>query len=131
MLYNIRQIDQKYDLEEIVKEHKQNKNYFDVAEDSLDESKVMEEYKCAIIAFRKRCIDLPEFPCMSCNKLCFRRECVKIDCCMKPVAGENWQKLLDYIDSHPGYDDGLSDGFVCNYCIGKNSAKAFFQQGVF
>ena len=137
MLYNIRQIDQKLssldcaltngkinDLEEIVKEHKQNKNYFDFAEDSLDESKVMEEYKCAMIAFRKRCIDLPEFPCMSCNKLSFRRECVKIDCCMKPVAGENWQKLLDYIDSHPGYDDGLSDGFVCNYCIGK------FRQGI-
>ena len=38
---------------------------------------------------------------------------------MNPVAGENWQKLLDYIDSHPGYDDGLSDGFVCNYCKGK------------
>ena len=47
MLYNIRQIDQKLssldcaltngkinDLEEIVKENKQNKNYFDVAEDS-------------------------------------------------------------------------------------------------
>ena len=84
MLYNIRQIDKKIssldcaltngdvnDLEEIVKEHKQSKKYFDVREDCLDESKVMEEYKCAMIAFKKRCIDLPEFRCMSCNKLCY------------------------------------------------------------
>ena len=30
----------------------------------LDESKVMEEYKFAMVAFKKRCIDLPEFPCI-------------------------------------------------------------------
>ena len=61
---------------------------------------------------------------MSCNKLCFRKECIKIDCCVKPLVGENWQRLLNYIDSHPGYDDWLSDGYVCNYCIEK------FRQGV-
>ena len=59
MLYDIRQVDKKIssldcaqtngnvnDLKEIVKEHKQNKNYYDVREDCLDESKVMKEYKC-------------------------------------------------------------------------------------
>jgi len=40
------------DLEETVKERKQNKNYFDVREDCLDESEVMEEYKCAMVAFK-------------------------------------------------------------------------------
>ena len=63
MLYNIRQIDQKLslldcaltnskinDLEEIVKEHKQ-KN--DVTEDCLDESKLIEEYKCAWLLLEK------------------------------------------------------------------------------
>ena len=56
---------------------------------------------------------------MSCNKLCFRRECVKLDRCGKPVTGDEWQKLLDHIANHPAPDDGLSEGYICNFCIGK------------
>ena len=143
MLYNIRQVDNKLcsidcalttgnvaDLEQIVKEHKQSKSSYAVYDDGIDENKVMEEYIVAIVAFKKRRLELPEFPCMSCNKFCFRRECIKLDHCLKPVTGENWQRLLDYIDSHPGFDDGLSDGYICNYCI-VNFGKAFFQHGAF
>ena len=72
-----------------------------------------------MVAFKKQCLDLPEFPCMSCSKLCFRRDSVKLDCCLKPVTSDNWQRLLEYIDSHLSFDDGLSDGYICNYCIGK------------
>ena len=132
MLYNIRRVDKRLssidcaltkgdidDLKEIIKEHKQSKSSYAVSHDGIDEGKVMEEYSGAMVAFKKRCLELPEFPCMSCNKLCFRRECIKLDRCLKPVTGENWQRLLDYIDSYPGFDDDLSDGYICNYCIGK------------
>ena len=132
MLYSIRRIDNKLSaldcaltqgnvtqLESIVTEHRQKKSQFTVCGDAIDESKLMEEYKDAVLAFKKRMLDLPVFPCMSCNKLCFRRECVKLESCGKPVTGEHWQRLLDYIDSHPAYDDGLSEGYICNYCIGK------------
>ena len=66
MLYKIRQIDKEIisidcaltngnvnDLEELVKEHKQSKNYFEVNEDGLDESKAMEEYKFAMVVLKK------------------------------------------------------------------------------
>ena len=33
-----------------------------------------------------RCLDLPKFPCMSCNKLSFRRDCVILDSCLKPIT---------------------------------------------
>ena len=106
-------------LEQIVKEHKQSKSSYAVCDDGIDESKVMEEYSAAMVAFKKRCLDLPESPCMSCSKLCFRRDSVKLDSCLKPVTGDNWLRLLEYIDSHPGFDDGLPEGYICNYCIGK------------
>ena len=38
---------------------------------------------------------------------------------------ENWQRLLEYIDSHPGFDDGLSDGYICigKFCEGVLPAR--------
>ena len=66
MLYNIRRADRNLSsldcaltmgnitvLEQIVKEHKQSKSSYAVCDDGIDESKVMEEYSPAMVAFKK------------------------------------------------------------------------------
>ena len=73
----------------------------------------------AFVAYKKHCLELAEFPCMSCNKLCFKRECVLLERYKIPVTGNAWNLLMDYLDSHPVPDDSLSTGYICKFCIEK------------
>ena len=53
---------------------------------TIDENKILETFMNAFVAYKKRCLELAEFPCMSCNKLCFKRECVLLERCRIPVT---------------------------------------------
>ena len=86
---------------------------------SIDETKVLKTFMNAFVAFKNRCLECAEFPCMSCNKLCFKRECVLLERCRLPITGNAWNLLLEYLDSHPVPDDSLSTGYICKFCIEK------------
>ena len=86
---------------------------------SIDETKVLEAFMNAFVAFKSRCLECAEFPCMSCNKLCFKHECVLLEWCRLPITGNAWNLLLEYLDRHPVPDDSLSTGYICKFCIEK------------
>ena len=86
---------------------------------TIDESKILETYMNAFVAYNNRCLDCAEFPCMSCNKLCFKRECVLLERCRAPIAGHAWDLLMEYLESHPAPDDALCTGYICKFCIEK------------
>ena len=60
-------------LEEIIKEEKEMKrsNNYSVSCNALDESKIKKDNSIAIKAFNTRNLQLAEYPCISCMKLCF------------------------------------------------------------
>ena len=107
-------------LHKTVTEQKHNNyTYGGTCSMAIDETKILEKFMNTFVLYNKKCSELAEFPCMSCNKLCFKRECVLLECCKLPVTGNAWQSLLEYLDSHPTPDDGLSSGYICKYCIEK------------
>ena len=73
----------------------------------------------AFVAYKNHCSEWAEYPCMSCNKLCFRRECVLLERCRLPVSGNAWNLFMEYLDSHPAPKDDLNAGYICNFCIEK------------
>jgi len=83
---------------------------FSVAYGNIEETKILAQFNLAFTAHYKRCLDLPEYPCMSCTKLCFRRERVLLESCNRPVNGPVWETFLLYLEEHPLPDDGLPGG---------------------
>ena len=71
----------------------------------------------AFVAYNNRCSECAEFSCMSCNKLCFKHECVLLKWCRSPIAGHAWDLLMEYLESHPALDDALCTGYICKFCI--------------
>ena len=64
-------------LEKIIKEEKETKRFkFTVSRDALDETK---DNAIAIKAFNTRNLQLAEYPCISCTKLCFSCGPVSLD----------------------------------------------------
>ena len=75
-------------------------------------------YKKAFSKFNKRCLDLAKYPCISCDKLSFERECRRIDRLEVVPSNRRWQNLLNIVNSRPDFDDNLPTGYICNYCLG-------------
>ena len=77
-------------LEEIIKEEKEMKrsNNYSVSCNALDESKIKKDNSIAIKAFNTHNLQLAEYPCISCMKLCFKREVTELAACKKPIEGE-------------------------------------------
>ena len=106
-------------LEGIIKKNKQHNRKYSVSCDAVDESKIRKDYAKAMTLFNDRNLDNPEYPCISCTMLCFKRRCTKLGNCKKAIMGTPWQQFLDYYEANPPTDDGLPAGYICNYCLGK------------
>ena len=107
-------------LREISAEQKCAYQSFDVGRiSSIDENNVLKTFMKAYVSYKKRCSEFAEFPCMSCNKLCFKRECVLLERCRIPVTGNAWKFFTEYLDVHTFPDDSLSAGYICKFCIDK------------
>ena len=74
---------------------------------SIDKKNVLKTFMKAYVSYKKRCSKFAEFPCMSCNKLCFKRECVLLERCRIPVTGNPWKLFTEYLDVHTFPDDPL------------------------
>ena len=96
---------------------------YDVSAEVLIEKDIYKTYKRAFSKFNKRCLDLAKYPCSSCDKLSFERECTRIDHLEVVPSNRRWQNLLDFINSRPDFDDNLPTGYICNYCLGYFRSK--------
>ena len=85
----------------------------------IDESIILKTYMNAFVVYKNRCSEWAEFPCISCTKLCFKRECLFLDRCKQPVTGIAWNSFIQYLDTHPAPDDSLHTGYICKFCIEK------------
>ena len=75
-------------LEEIIKEEKETKEFkFTVSHDALDETKLSKDNAIAIKAFNTRNLQLAEYPCISCMKLCFKRDVTELAACKSLSKG--------------------------------------------
>ena len=88
-----------------------------MSRDALDETKLSIDNAIAIKAFNTRNLQLAEYPCISCMKLCFKRDVTELAACRKPIEGGAWKRLLDHYKSNPVVDNGLPTGYICDYCI--------------
>ena len=52
---------------------------YDVLAEVLNEQHIYKAYEKAFLKFNEKCLDVAEYPCMSCDKLCFKRECAEMN----------------------------------------------------
>ena len=57
--------------------------------------------------------------------LCFKRQCTKLDACIKPILEDAWQWFLAHHESAPAVNDGLPTGYICNYCLVTSTTMHF------
>ena len=132
MIYNVKRSDskicgidcalQKGDvlaLKQIVKEQKDARKNMRVLCCNIDESEIYKEFGKAFETYTDQCSNLPEFPCMSCTMLCYKRDCSLVKLCKKPISGSAWEQLNNHLEHHPAPDDSLPSGYICHYCLGK------------
>jgi len=81
-------------------------------ENKINESDIRLQYDNAFIALKKRSMDRALFPCISCEKLCFQKDCTKICRLKKPLSTDQWQAFQSYTE-----DNGLAGDYICNYCL--------------
>ena len=79
---------------------------------NLNEDEILSKYSKAFAVLTKRSIDTPQFACLSCEKLCFKRNVVDVGKFRKPVSGEQWKKLIDYLQNNLE-----STLYICQYCL--------------
>ncbi|XP_066600006.1 putative autophagy-related protein 11 [Prorops nasuta] len=103
-------------LQEISKEAQENaaahKEKF--TEMNLNEDDIKSQYFLAFKAFTKRSIDIPKWPCISCEKLCFERNVTRIKICNKTYGSKLWSRLLQHLD----YKEN-DTAYICQYCKSK------------
>ena len=97
--------------------------HFPIDNQPLSETQIYEQHKAADEKFGERCLDFAKYPCISCDKLCYRRDCSHLgSLCILPNSCE-WDALVDYNEHRPEHNDGLPEGFICKYCLN------YFRQG--
>ena len=47
---------------------------YDVSAEVLNEQHIYKAYEKAFLKFNEKCLDVAKYPCMSCDKLCFKRQ---------------------------------------------------------
>ena len=80
----------------------------------LNEQYIYKAYEKAFLKFNEKCLEVAKYPCMSCDKLCFKRECAEMNR-LKVIPKK--QNFLDFIESRTEFDDSLPNGYICDYCL--------------
>ncbi|XP_067205359.1 uncharacterized protein [Linepithema humile] len=81
---------------------------------SLDEEKILSQNYEAFTVMKKRLLDTPRFPCVSCEKLCVNSDVSELKKLKKPVEGPFWKNLMTYVTEH-----NSDTGLICKFCLGK------------
>ena len=90
---------------------------YDVLAEVLNEQHIYKAYEKAFLKFNEKCLDVAKYPCMSCDKLCFERECAEMNRLKVIPNNIMWQNFLDFIESRPEFDDNLPNGYICDIVL--------------
>ena len=80
----------------------------------LDEEKIFWQNYEAFKVMKKRLLDFPRLPSISCEKLCVSRDVSKRKKLRKTVDGPFWKNLMAYVTEH-----NTDIGFICKLCLNK------------
>lgn len=80
----------------------------------LDEDRIIDEHSRAFHDLVKRSMDTPKWPCISCEKLCYKRNVVAINRMRKPISGRYWSELQEHVT-----ESEFESGNICHYCLDK------------
>jgi len=75
-------------------------------------------YKKAFSKFNERCLDVPKYPCISCDKLCCQQDCSQVGRLKVVPSNRHWENLLQFTKSRPHSNDDLPNSYICDYCVG-------------
>ena len=90
---------------------------YDVSTSVLNEQDIYETYKKSFSKLYETCQDVPKYPCISCDKLCYQRDCSHMDRLRIVPSNRHWENLLEFTKTRPCFDDGLPNGYICDYCL--------------
>jgi len=82
--------------------------------DCIKEEEIIRKFQQAFKALTKKSLVTPIHDCISCQKLCFRRDVTYLEKIRKPLTCAMWKGLTDYL-----YEYKIKrSSFLCNYCLG-------------
>ena len=96
-----------------------NKRAYRVSSIAIDESLIIKHHSEATEAFNRSSLEVAKYPCISCTKFCYLRKVTEICAIKNPIEGKAWEQFLEHYESNPVVDDGLPDGYLCDYCMKK------------
>lgn len=86
-------------IQDIVKEaHTAQMRQYDVSAEVFNEKHIYKTYGQAFSKYNKRCLDVAKFPCISCDKLCFKREFSQVNRLRSVPCNRNWDILFEFIE---------------------------------
>jgi len=78
----------------------------------LNEDAIIEGHQLAFQNFYKRALDLPTLGCISCHKLCFKKNLIELKNMKSPILHEDWSNLIEFVQGN-----NLPNEFVCKNCL--------------
>ncbi|KAL1447888.1 hypothetical protein WDU94_006568 [Cyamophila willieti] len=84
-----------------------------------NEDDIILRYKKAFQDMTKKSQDLPIHPCLSCERLCYRRDTVEMAKMKKALEGSEWQKLMNY-----ALAQNIPQEHICKNCLTKFRGNA-------
>ncbi|XP_018361467.1 PREDICTED: uncharacterized protein LOC108760158 [Trachymyrmex cornetzi] len=79
---------------------------------SLSEKEIFSEFKNAFKAYTKRCMDTPRYACVSCERLCYKKNVSQFNKFKVQMAESPFIKdLMAYIEKHD-----IQPEYICDYC---------------
>lgn len=78
----------------------------------LNEDAIITGHQLAFQNFYKRALDLPTLACISCHKLCFKKNLIELKNMKSPILHEDWSNLIEFVQ-----ENNLLNEFVCKNCL--------------
>ena len=97
-----------------VKESFKSSEHEQIVELELDEDRIRENLPNAFEDLLNKSKDIPIHPCVSCEKLCYRRNITEIVKFRAPLDTKTWLKLMKFVDERK-----IDYNYVCHYCLSK------------
>jgi len=80
----------------------------------LSDDDIISKYREAFKALTKRSADTPQYVCISCDRLCYKKDVSKINSFRAQINTQIWRDLMAY-----GQERKINVQHICTYCVGK------------
>ena len=77
----------------------------------LSDDDIISKYHNAFIALKKRSLDTPRYICVSCERLCYKKNVFKISKLQTRRKNPIWKDLMAYVEQQ-----NINPQYICHYC---------------